>query len=114
MPNHAATMPPSQACPTLQLVGDSHMARVYDFLHARGYRVKYENAMGIRNHYISNYRECVKQAELNNCTAQVFRGDNSPGSLLHYVQNLMQHAEGKIVILGAGTWDLRDISVEDF
>lgn len=114
----SSVLPSPDACPMLYLVGDSHTRRVFEFLDRRGFKVKYAAAIGIQDHWINKCDKVLKDAERGNCSYRAFVGGKQGHSLLKFVSTPVHRfpelTKDDVVVVGAGTWDLRDSPVADF
>jgi len=110
-------LPLPGSCPAIRLVGDSHSRVAFDLLRDHGFNVTYTNANGVQDHWIDG-SALAERAKHGDCAGQAFKRGNGPASLLHSVaafqDSLPGHTAHDVVVLGAGTWDLRDMSVDDF
>lgn len=117
-PDLSSTVPAPDSCPMLYFVGDSHIGGVFKFLEDRGYRAKFQRSFGIQNHYIPDMTRTVKNAHRGDCSYQDFHGGDGENSTLQFAADPLKVfpdlGKDDVVVVGAGTWDLRDSSVSDF
>jgi len=117
-PGRSKSLPSPGTCPRIHLVGDSHDRAAYDLLRANGFDVTYIGGIGVQQHWMLDMERIHLEATRGDCRRQAFRGGEGPGSLLRAAQDLPKLipglSKGDVVVLSAGSWDLRDMSVEHF
>jgi len=95
------------------------MKAAFHYLQAHGHRATaFQWAHGIYDHYITNYDQVVSDAKRHVCDYSVYSGTGTL-SIRHFLKSALENKHERIskrsvVVLGAGTWDLRDEGVDKF